>query len=94
MEQAIDELPDPFRATFMLRFIEHMSIEQRAACFGIPADTVKTRIHRAERRLHQAPGEQRASTLVGTFPLPARGALASPLRQCVDVASRGEGPPP
>lgn len=68
LERAIDELPDPFRVAFMLRFIEQMSIEETAACLGVPEETVKTRVHRAKRRLRQALGQQLATSLTDTFP--------------------------
>jgi RNA polymerase sigma-70 factor, ECF subfamily len=50
----VDELPPPFRSVFMLRAIEQMSVEETASCLGIPADTVKTRFHRANKLLRQA----------------------------------------
>jgi RNA polymerase sigma-70 factor (ECF subfamily) len=68
LERAIDDLPDPFRTAFVLRFVEQMSIEETASCLGVPEDTVKTRVHRAKRRLRQALGERLASTLTDTFP--------------------------
>jgi RNA polymerase sigma-70 factor (ECF subfamily) len=53
IEKAVDELPPSFRSVFMLRAIEQMSIEQTAACLGIPEDTVKSRFHRANKLLRQ-----------------------------------------
>ena len=49
IEKAVDELPPSFRSVFMLRAIEQMSIEQTASCLGIPAETVKSRFHRANK---------------------------------------------
>lgn len=68
LERAIDDLPEPFRMAFVLRFVEQMSTEETASCLGIPEETVKTRVHRAKRRLREALGEQLASTLTETFP--------------------------
>jgi RNA polymerase sigma-70 factor, ECF subfamily len=47
LERAIDALPDAFRAVFVLRAVEEMSVAETAACLEIPEDTVKTRLHRA-----------------------------------------------
>jgi RNA polymerase sigma-70 factor (ECF subfamily) len=51
LERAIDALPDSFRAVFVLRAVEEMSVAETAACLDIPEDTVKTRLHRARRLL-------------------------------------------
>jgi RNA polymerase sigma-70 factor, ECF subfamily len=53
IEKAVDQLPPPFRSVFILRAIEQMSIEQTASCLGIPAETVKSRFHRANKLLRQ-----------------------------------------
>jgi RNA polymerase sigma-70 factor (ECF subfamily) len=66
LEGAIMALPLPFRAVFMLREVEGMTLRQTARYLGIPVATVKTRAHRA-RLLLQAelspafPGEPHRS---------------------------------
>jgi RNA polymerase sigma-70 factor, ECF subfamily len=92
LERAIDDLPDVFRATFVLRFVEQMSVEETAACLGVPEDTVKTRVHRARRLLRQALGAQLASTLVDTFPF--AGARCARISDTVLRRLGVEGPPP
>ena len=92
LERAIDDLPDSFRMTFILRFVEQMSVEETAACLGVPEDTVKTRVHRAKRRLRQALGEQLASTLVDTFPF--AGARCARISDTVLRRLGVESPPP
>lgn len=92
LERAIDDLPDSFRMTFILRFVEQMSVEETAACLGVPEDTVKTRVHRAKRRLRQALGEQLASTLVDTFPF--AGARCARISDTVLRRLGVEGLPP
>ena len=47
LENAIDRLPDGFREVFMLRVVEHMSVEETATTLGVLAPTVKSRLHRA-----------------------------------------------
>jgi len=51
LERSIDELPDAFRAVFIARMVEGMSVEETAVLFGLRPETVKTRVHRARRRL-------------------------------------------
>jgi RNA polymerase sigma-70 factor (ECF subfamily) len=54
LEQAIDALPDDFRAVFVLRAVEELSGAETAECLGIPEETVKTRLFRARGRLQEA----------------------------------------
>src|SRR5215469_4441423 len=53
IEKAVDQLPPSFRAVFMLRAVEQMSIIATASCLGIPGETVKTRFQRANKLLRQ-----------------------------------------
>src|SRR5687768_1459810 len=67
LEQAIDALPDVYRATFALREIEQLSVEETAECLGIEAATVKTRVHRARRLLQQNLTAELSAALPGVF---------------------------
>ena len=49
IEQAIDELPDGFRAVFVMRDIEAMSVAETADVLALSPATVKTRLYRARR---------------------------------------------
>jgi RNA polymerase sigma-70 factor (ECF subfamily) len=51
LERAIDALPEPFRVVFIARLVEGLSIEETAALFQLRPETVKTRVHRARRRV-------------------------------------------
>lgn len=53
LEQFIDELPDAFRAVFMLRAIEQCSVATTAELLELEAATVKTRCHRARLLLQK-----------------------------------------
>lgn len=53
LENCIDELPDPFRSVFMLRAVEHCSIQEVAEILEIKPATVKTRFHRARLLLQK-----------------------------------------
>src|SRR4051812_40584185 len=68
LEHAIDTLPDMFRVVFVLREIEQMSVEETAACLGIPVGTVKTRLHRAHHLLGCSLRQQLSPNLTGVFP--------------------------
>ena len=46
LERAIDELPDAFRAVFVARLVEGMTVEETANLFGLQAEMVKTRLLR------------------------------------------------
>ena len=54
LEAKIDGLPDAYRTVFLLRAVEEMSVEEVAACLGIPEATVRTRFFRANGLLREA----------------------------------------
>jgi RNA polymerase sigma-70 factor, ECF subfamily len=81
VEQAIDALSPPFRIVFVMRVIEPMSIDETSARLGIPAETVKTRLHRANRQLRKTLGDQFADAFNGIFPF--AGARCERLQQAV-----------
>ena len=68
LEKAIDELPDSFRAVFVARIVEAMTVEETADLFGLKPETVKTRLHRARTLLRDALDKQLGPTLTNTFP--------------------------
>lgn len=67
IEKAIDGLPGEFRAVFMLRAVEGMSVAETAVSLGIPPATVKTRFHRARRLLKESLADQVVDQLPGVF---------------------------
>ena len=50
---AIDELPEDFRVAVVLSDLEGLSYEEVSDAMGIPVGTVKSRLHRARRRLQR-----------------------------------------
>lgn len=54
LETGIDRLPAAYRTVFVLRAIEELSVEETAACLGIPEPTVRTRFFRARNLLREA----------------------------------------
>lgn len=68
LERSIDELPDAFRAVFVARIVEGMSVEETAELFALKPETVKTRLHRARRLLRETIDRQLGPALTETFP--------------------------
>jgi RNA polymerase sigma-70 factor (ECF subfamily) len=68
LEQAVDGLPEAFRLVFILREVEELSVEETAGHLGLKPETVKTRLHRARRRLREALDAQLADVMVGAYP--------------------------
>jgi RNA polymerase sigma-70 factor, ECF subfamily len=68
VEQAIDELPEGFRIVLVARIIEEMSVEETAELFGLRAETVKTRLHRARALLKDALKQHVDPALTDAFP--------------------------
>ena len=54
LEKRIDSLPDDYRAVFVLRALEELSVEETAAALGIPEATVRTRYFRARGLLRES----------------------------------------
>jgi RNA polymerase sigma-70 factor (ECF subfamily) len=54
MESKIDALPDAFRAVFVLRALEELSVEEAACVLNIPEATVRTRFFRARGLLRES----------------------------------------
>jgi RNA polymerase sigma-70 factor (ECF subfamily) len=53
LERRIDDLPVAYRAVFVMREIDEMSVEETAACLRIPSATVRTRLFRARALLRE-----------------------------------------
>ncbi len=80
LEQAIDGLPDHYRAVLVLRDVEELANEEVARLLGETVEAIKSRLHRARMALR----EQLARALAGVEPLSGqrdpvsgRGAAAS-----------------
>ncbi len=72
LEKAIDQLPDVFRAVFVARIVEGMSVEETADLFGLQPETVKTRLHRARLLLRVELDKQLGPALTSSFPFDGR----------------------
>lgn len=72
IERAVDALPAAFRSVFVLRAIEQLSIEETAVSLGIPEETVKTRLHRANKLLRATLAENFDAIFEDAFPFLGR----------------------
>lgn len=68
LERAIDALPEPFRLTYVLREVQDMPVREVAELLGVSSITVKTRVLRARRRLHEAIRRNLAGEFSAIFP--------------------------
>ncbi len=68
LEDALSNLPEAFRTTFVLRDIEGLSTAETAACIGVPEKTVKTRLHRARAALRRDLSGRISDTVPAIFP--------------------------
>ena len=67
LEARIDRLPDDYRAVFVLRALEELSVEDTAAALDIPEATVRTRHFRARSLLRESLAREIDLTLEDAF---------------------------
>lgn len=92
LDEAINQLPAPFRTVFVMRQIEELNVDEVAETLGIPAATVKTRHLRARRRLQRMLGPDLKGAYSGTFPfdqIPSKRSTTPSARPPQISASRG-----
>jgi RNA polymerase sigma-70 factor, ECF subfamily len=79
LEEAVDSLPETYRAVFMLRDIEGLSTSETGEGLGLGEEAVKTRLHRARALIRRA-----VSTRIG---LAAAGAFQFEAPRCDRVVA-------
>ncbi|MGN6303246.1 MAG: RNA polymerase sigma factor [Mesorhizobium sp.] len=72
VEEATDHLPSTFRAVFVARVIEGLSMEETAELLGIKPETVKTRLYRARQMVRKELDAQIGPVLMDAFPFAGR----------------------
>lgn len=87
LEAAVDELPDDFRAIFVLRDIEGMSTEEAASCLSIKPETAKTRLHRARRMMRASIEKRLSGAFAELFPFDG-ARCASMADRVIDALSK------
>lgn len=80
LEQTVDTLPPAFRAVFVLRDVEELSIEETAEQLSLKPETVKTRLHRARKLMREAIAERLEGSFATLFPFDGQ--------RCVHMADR------
>ena len=90
LEQAVDALPEAFRAVFVLRDVEGMSGEETAAQLGIKLETVNTRLFRARRLLRTAIEDRLSLAFSALFPFDGERCVHMADRVVADLKSAGQ----
>ena len=67
LEDAVDLLPDGYRAVFMLRDVEGMSTAETGDSLGLGEEAVKTRLHRARAMIRRSIASRIGSVAPGAF---------------------------
>jgi RNA polymerase sigma-70 factor (ECF subfamily) len=62
LEDAVDGLPELYRAVFMLRDVEGLSTSETGEGLGLGEEVVKTRLHRARAMIRRAVAAQIGGT--------------------------------
>jgi len=60
LHKALTRLPDSYRTPLVLRYFEHLSLEETAAVLGRPVGTVKSLVHRGIAKLREDQGLREA----------------------------------
>lgn len=89
MEARIDALPEAFRAVFVLRAVEELSVEETSRALEIPEATVRTRFFRARALLRDSLAREMDSALEQAFHF--AGARCERITETVVVRWRTEG---
>jgi RNA polymerase sigma-70 factor (ECF subfamily) len=88
LEQAIDALPPPFRAVFVLRVVEEVAVDEIAAHLHISEATVRTRMHRARAMLRKELEKGLATCLADVFPFDGARCAAVTRRVLAAIAAQ------
>lgn len=72
VQRATDALPEAYRTVFVARAVEGLSIEETADLLGLRPETVKTRLHRARKLLHERLDAEIGPVLFDAFPFAGR----------------------
>jgi RNA polymerase sigma-70 factor, ECF subfamily len=71
LEGAVDELPESYRAVFMLRDVEGLSTNETAEGLGLGEEAVKTRLHRARAMIRRSISARVGGVATDAFQFPA-----------------------
>src|SRR5580765_3632893 len=71
LEQAIETLPEQYRAVVMMRDVEEMTTGETAECLSLTEDNVKVRLHRAHGMLRKELYQSAKISAADAFPFHA-----------------------
>jgi len=71
LEEAVDSLPETYRAVFMLRDVEGLSTSETGTGLGLGDDVVKTRLHRARAMVRRTITARLGEVATTAFPFHA-----------------------
>jgi|SRR5215467_9040924 len=71
LEQAIESLPEQYRAVVMMRDVEEMTTAETAECLSLTEENVKVRLHRAHEMLRKQLYENARISAANAFPFHA-----------------------
>jgi RNA polymerase sigma factor (sigma-70 family) len=95
LDEELDRLPPTYREPLILCFLEGLTRDEAAARLGIAVETLKVRIHRGRKRLHDALTKGGVAVGAGLLALAASSpAGASPPRFVESVVAAASGSPP
>src|SRR5262249_7934591 len=97
IEDAVDALPESYRAVFMLREVEGLSTLETAEGLGLGEEAVKTRLHRARAMVRQTLSDRLGASASQAFQFHAPRCdrvVAAGLAGIVKPASRPHGAGP
>jgi RNA polymerase sigma-70 factor (ECF subfamily) len=94
-ERAVDQLPAPYRAVFVLRVVEGLETAETAAALGVSVEVVKTRLHRAREALRERLAADVERTAPEAFPFhaPRCDRLVAAVLEAI-AGGRGDGASP
>lgn len=67
LEKAIDNLPEKYRAAYVMKEVEDMEFEAIGICLGITSNNVQVRLHRAKKILKESLYELSSQAEIFTF---------------------------
>jgi len=85
LEAAIDELPDSYRAAFVLRHVEGLDTDEAAAWLGVSEENLRVRLHRARLLLKDRILEQVQATAEEVFSFGGDRCVGHPAAEFLSV---------
>ncbi|HJZ77166.1 MAG TPA: RNA polymerase sigma factor [Vicinamibacterales bacterium] len=92
IEDAVDALPESYRAVFMLRDVEGLSTLETAEGLGVGEEAVKTRLHRARAMVRQTLSDRLGASAPQAFQFHATRCDRVVAAVLAEILKRAPGP--